>query len=344
MAYRRRGSFKRRPRKSRKMFRRKTFRRRRPSKLRFKRKFKRAGRKTRELTTLKHKMGIQPNTKTLLEVYNHIPQFTPLSLTLNHSLWDGNPYLNDGLCYRMNSVNDPSFGAGAGVFGGPAAYHRYMTTLYSQYRVLKSWVTVRVYHLYDKLQREYDLTEQLRDYLRATYGTPLACSLLLDEATAVGYPQFFWTNLKTDPAARVALLAPPCWADNPHCITLRHKWKLNRANYGDDDTWAACTANADAAMSKQHALLRIIFQRGDMASLPAEPSNSGPAIFPFRYSVRIVYKVQYRGKLDQTVALGQNDLDEVPDVGVEEGDNFEEENTVEKLMEESLAAEEAKQQ
>lgn len=203
--------------------------------------------------------------------------------------------------YRMNSVYDPVYAAGISSWDSRASYHYYMASLYNQYRVIKSWITVKIVNLATYNQLNYTGAPG-GPAVQDRFSSAMAVSLLLDDNGNTGVASdYWWVNLKTNPSAKVMLVHPT--ADQAKYVyTLKSGWSIPKNQWADDNTWASVSANPDTSMGNSRGLAVLLFQR---ASLTAQSTveNGFP---PFSVQTRIVYKVQYRFPKDVGYPLGQS--------------------------------------
>lgn len=262
------------------------------------------------LRTLKHHVALQPKQKTILNLFNCYRDALYFSAHLGSLAFrTGQPYSATSLQFRMNSVYDPIWAAEALPWGTQAAYHRYMSGMYKQYRVVKSWISVRVAVVAPVAFPTPGGAAGSNENLDK-YGGGLAVSIFLDDDGVTPVAEdTYWTSLKTDPRAKV-MIVPPVTDGTCKAYTVRKSWRLDRQAYGDDNTWSACAQSADVSMLANRALATIFLQRASISA-----TATATAWLPITMQIRIVYKTQYRYPKDISVGVGQHNENEL---GVEE--------------------------
>jgi len=299
----------------RKRFGRRRVARRRPRAVQFRGRSRSLRRPTSKLMRgVKHSLNLVKRTPMLKTCWNYVFAYDKC-FNVNKIITNGYPFNDADMIFRMNSLYDPHWSTAAGTFDTSVAYHKYMSRLYREYRVLACHVTCYVKTLHPASMNTTAGRSTEEDQYRFSSG--MALSLKMDDTEEDPLnSKFYWTNLKTDPTARTTII-PPALDGAPHITTLKHSWYLPKAERSMDNTWFLCAGNPDPSMINNRGLCRIFLQREDMRAYPAVNKGFWTTAFcHFGMAVKCVYICQYRYPYDPTdlteVVLGQHD-DETPD-------------------------------
>lgn len=209
--------------------------------------------------------------------------------------WQGYPYFHSKLMFRMNDVYDPSI-AVLDRWQKGAGYHKALSTVYQEYRVLSSKITVTIRNIgLDVPTYPSGATFTMDERMKAAYYAPMIVSMIRDDD---GNLPSHVQNMMQWPAQRfqdrVKQMRHDFDINSTSASVMKWYWTLPYDAKKDGSTWAAVNASPPSAGNKGLPYILIAFQRMDYSGVAFEPAGHIPAFPPITVHVKITPIVEYR--------------------------------------------------